>query len=253
MLLLSARCFRLGTSRGREGPDIEFELRPKPADELSSDLAFGDGVLSPGNGRLMAGLWPRDGSGIAGLSVPCQRFVAPSRPLSAAFCLNPSAFCLSISSRSLVYPSGPSTNVSAIPGQTLANSLGVQPTRRASRPGSFGSGSPEFQLTNSKSVYAPHIKGKVLVCLGADDAGIPVEQRKVFEEEMRAGKVDWQMTVYGGVVHSFTNPEADKMGQPDHLRYDAEADARSWLQMQALLQEAFGYRGAPRDNPATGG
>jgi dienelactone hydrolase len=87
---------------------------------------------------------------------------------------------------------------------------------------------------------ARQIKGKVLVCLGADDPGIPLEERKSFEEEMRAGKVDWQMTVYGGVVHSFTNPQADKMGHPEQLRYDAKADARSWLQMQALFQESFG-------------
>jgi ribose transport system substrate-binding protein len=28
---------------------------------------------------------------------------------------------------------------------------------------------------------------------------------------MRAGDVDWQMNVYGGVVHSFTEPEADSV------------------------------------------
>jgi dienelactone hydrolase len=89
---------------------------------------------------------------------------------------------------------------------------------------------------------AKNIKGKVLVCIGADDPSIPVEQRTAFEQEMRAGKVDWQMHVYGGVVHSFTNPDAAKAGRPDQLRYDAKADARSWREMQAFFEEIFGQK-----------
>jgi len=86
---------------------------------------------------------------------------------------------------------------------------------------------------------AKNIKGKVLVCIGADDPGIPPEQRKAFEDEMRAGKVDWRMHLYGGVVHSFTNPDAGKLNQPDFARYDAEADRRSWAEMQSLFNEVF--------------
>ena len=52
------------------------------------------------------------------------------------------------------------------------------------------------------------------------------------------GGVDWQITIYGGVVHSFTNKHADRMGRPDFARYDAKADARSWKQMSDLLAEA---------------
>ncbi|MGA8146024.1 MAG: dienelactone hydrolase family protein [Gallionellaceae bacterium] len=86
---------------------------------------------------------------------------------------------------------------------------------------------------------AKNIKAKVLVCIGADDPSIPPEQRRAFEEEMRAGKVDWQMTLFGGVVHSFTNPQAGRMGRPEMSRYDAKADARSWQQMCALFNEIF--------------
>jgi len=56
---------------------------------------------------------------------------------------------------------------------------------------------------------------------------------------MRAANIDWQMHVYGGVVHSFTNPEADRLGQPDFARYDASADARSWASMRAFFDEIF--------------
>ena len=86
---------------------------------------------------------------------------------------------------------------------------------------------------------AKNIKAKVLVCIGADDPAIPPEQRRAFEEEMRAARVDWQMTLFGGVVHSFTNPDADKRGHPEMARYDAKADARSWQQMCELFDEVF--------------
>jgi dienelactone hydrolase len=94
-------------------------------------------------------------------------------------------------------------------------------------------------LATTAPLDARNIKAKVLVCIGADDPTIPPEQRLAFEEEMRAGKVDWQMTVYGGVVHGFTNPEADRLGRPERSRYDAKADARSWRQMCELFEEVF--------------
>jgi dienelactone hydrolase len=86
---------------------------------------------------------------------------------------------------------------------------------------------------------AKNIKGKVLVCIGADDPSIPPDQRSAFEREMREGRVDWQMNLYGGVVHSFTNPEADRRAQPERARYDAKADARSWAEMCAFFEEIF--------------
>nr|QQZ51518.1 dienelactone hydrolase family protein [Phenylobacterium glaciei] len=55
---------------------------------------------------------------------------------------------------------------------------------------------------------------------------------------MRAAKVDWQMHLFGGVAHSFTNPEADGSRMPGIL-YDAGADARSWREMRALFAETI--------------
>jgi dienelactone hydrolase len=86
---------------------------------------------------------------------------------------------------------------------------------------------------------AKNIRGKVLICVGADDPFVPPEQRAEFEREMREGGVDWQMHLYGGVVHSFTNPQADGRGRPESVRYDARADARSWAAMRALFDEVF--------------
>ena len=81
------------------------------------------------------------------------------------------------------------------------------------------------------------IKGSVLVCIGADDPWIPPEQRVAFEEEMRGAGADWRMNVYGGAVHSFTNPNADSSNPA--LAYDARADARSWRAMLDLFAETL--------------
>lgn len=94
-------------------------------------------------------------------------------------------------------------------------------------------------LMTARPEDAKNIRGKALVCIGADDPSIPPEQRAAFEAEMRAGGVDWRMHLYGGVVHSFTEPRADSRGRPESLRYDASADRRSWAEMQAFFDEIF--------------
>jgi len=69
---------------------------------------------------------------------------------------------------------------------------------------------------------------------------VPAAERSAFEEEMRNGNVDWQMHLYGGAQHSFTDPEVDErartMGIPG-LKYDAAADRRSWRSMLDLFEE----------------
>ncbi len=92
-------------------------------------------------------------------------------------------------------------------------------------------------LSTSRPEDAVNITGKVLVCIGADDPIIPPEQRLAFEEEMRAGGVDWQLHLYGGAVHSFTNPAAD--GSNPAIKYDRRADERSWRAMLDLFAEVF--------------
>jgi dienelactone hydrolase len=82
-------------------------------------------------------------------------------------------------------------------------------------------------------------KARVLVCIGADDPGIDAAQRAAFEAEMKAGRVNWQLSLYGNTVHSFTNPDADKLGRPEFAAYNKQADDRSWSEMITLFTEAF--------------
>ncbi|MCU1459616.1 MAG: dienelactone hydrolase [Actinomycetia bacterium] len=92
-------------------------------------------------------------------------------------------------------------------------------------------------LSTSRPGDAVNIKARVLVCIGAEDPIIPPEQRLGFEQEMRAGGVDWQMNVYGGAVHSFTNPDAGTDNPA--LAYDEHADEDSWRAMLQLFSEVF--------------
>ncbi len=94
--------------------------------------------------------------------------------------------------------------------------------------------------TGAPKTDAESIKGRVLVCIGADDPMIDAAQRAAFEGEMRDAGVDWQMHLYGRTVHSFTNQGAAKRNMPDAIRYSAEADARSWAAMRELFAETLG-------------
>lgn len=86
---------------------------------------------------------------------------------------------------------------------------------------------------------AKAIKGRVLVCIGADDPMIGADARATFIDEMKGAGVDWQMHLYGNTVHSFTNQQAATRGMPDALRYSAEADKRSWQSMTELFGETL--------------
>lgn len=83
------------------------------------------------------------------------------------------------------------------------------------------------------------IKAGILVCIGADDPMVPVEQRLAFEQEMRQAEVDWRMNVYGGAVHSFTNPDAESSGFAG-VAYHRLTDERSWRAMLDFFDERLG-------------
>jgi dienelactone hydrolase len=94
--------------------------------------------------------------------------------------------------------------------------------------------------TAAPPTAAGGIRSRILACIGADDPLIPAEQRLGFEKEMGTAGADWQMHLYGGVVHNFTNPRSAAMNMPEAVRYDAYADKHSWTLMQALFEDALG-------------
>jgi len=93
-------------------------------------------------------------------------------------------------------------------------------------------------LSTLNPADAKNIKCKVLVCHGGNDTFESPEEVAAFQKEMRESNVDWQMNVYGGAVHGFTNPGAGKFGIPG-VGYNERADIRSWEAMRLFFGEIF--------------
>jgi dienelactone hydrolase len=93
-------------------------------------------------------------------------------------------------------------------------------------------------FTPARPEESANITASVLMICGAEDPVVSADDRRGFEDEMRAAQVaDWQLEVYGGVGHSFTNPTIASRGLPGFFAYDERADRRSWATMLALLDE----------------
>jgi dienelactone hydrolase len=85
------------------------------------------------------------------------------------------------------------------------------------------------------------IKAAILVQHGADDPFVKPETIQAFKQEMKAAGADLTFTAYPGAVHAFTNPGATALGKKFDLplRYDEEADEKSWDAMQAFFRRVF--------------
>jgi len=82
------------------------------------------------------------------------------------------------------------------------------------------------------------ITAKILMMIGDLDPIVPHEDRIAFGQSMDASGADWQLHVFGGVGHSYTNPEIDAHRLPG-FGYDARADRRSWQMALAMLRETL--------------
>ncbi|NKB82421.1 MAG: dienelactone hydrolase family protein [Nitrospirales bacterium] len=81
-------------------------------------------------------------------------------------------------------------------------------------------------------------KAKIFIAHGHADPFISKAHIQNFQTALDQAGVDWQMVLYAGARHSFTNPGADQHGM-DALRYDQDADRRSWQHMQLFFDEIF--------------
>jgi dienelactone hydrolase len=70
------------------------------------------------------------------------------------------------------------------------------------------------------------IRAKVLALHGYDDPLAPAEDVRNFQSEMAAAQADWQLHVYGGTAHAFTNPNANNPSAG--LMYNPIAERRAW-------------------------
>jgi dienelactone hydrolase len=86
---------------------------------------------------------------------------------------------------------------------------------------------------------AKAIKPKILVCNGADDTFIPEKAITAFKDAFNKASVKYTFENFPGAVHSFTVPDADKVGMKG-MKYDKVADEKSWKMMQDLFKEQLG-------------
>lgn len=78
---------------------------------------------------------------------------------------------------------------------------------------------------------AANIQGSVLILHGAEDQTAPMEEVNKLIADLRAAEVEWQLELYSGAEHGFTNP-----GSPAEERADREYKAAS----ERFLAEVFG-------------
>ena len=85
------------------------------------------------------------------------------------------------------------------------------------------------------------VKASVLVCHGGDDTKVSMADVSMFKQEMKDAEVDYEVIVYAGAKHGFTNKNADedsrKYGIPEG--YNAQADRESWVAMMNILERHF--------------
>ena len=93
-------------------------------------------------------------------------------------------------------------------------------------------------LPTPKADEMKQTKATILVCHGADDSFIPEAAIKSFREALDKGGAKYDFVAYPGARHSFTVPNADKVGNPG-MKYDKAADEDSWKRMLELFKEKF--------------
>jgi dienelactone hydrolase len=90
-------------------------------------------------------------------------------------------------------------------------------------------------------VLTENVKASILICHGAADPFVKEGQVEEYVAAMEKAGLDWQLILYGGARHSFTNPAADKVGMAA-LRYSKSADQRSWAHMKVFLAKVLGLK-----------
>ena len=95
-----------------------------------------------------------------------------------------------------------------------------------------------FHVTNPNPVIPGtpcNIKGRVLAIHGSADPVTPKPMMDAFEEELTKAKVDWQVMMFGGAVHSFCDPTVNA----GPTRYDEKLCRKSYLLMRNFFAETL--------------
>lgn len=82
------------------------------------------------------------------------------------------------------------------------------------------------------------VRPRILVLTGDLDPIAPAQKVEAFRKEMTDAGAKFEIVVYPGVKHAFTQPYAKEANMPG-IAYDAEADKQSWAAMLKLFNEVY--------------
>ena len=81
-------------------------------------------------------------------------------------------------------------------------------------------------------------KARILALHGANDPFVNTAVVNEFEDSLKKANLDWQVVLYGGAVHGFSNPD-NGTNAASGLAYNESADKRSWAAMKMFLEDLF--------------
>ena len=85
------------------------------------------------------------------------------------------------------------------------------------------------------------IQARMLVCHGAADTMVSMDDVDAFRQEMDSAEANYEVMLLDGARHGFSNPEASLNGEKYglDLGYQQQADEQSWQAMLKMLNEVF--------------
>ena len=78
---------------------------------------------------------------------------------------------------------------------------------------------------------AKNIKGRVLILHGAEDPVAPLEEVNKLISDLRGAKVNWELQLFSGATHGFTNPSSPA---------EERADREYKIAIERFFKEIFG-------------
>ena len=95
-------------------------------------------------------------------------------------------------------------------------------------------------LGTSQPAAQGSIKASLLVLQGGADPFVPPADVATFMTEMTTAKAVWQMEIYGGALHAFTNPAAAELHKIlPGVQYDADAERRAFAASRTFLADVL--------------
>jgi len=83
------------------------------------------------------------------------------------------------------------------------------------------------------------VKAALLVIHGTPDPVVPKADRDAFEAEMDAAGAKWQMLLFSGILHAYTDEDSAMPGVAIH---DANATRQTYALTHAFIADAFAVR-----------